>query len=309
MNVVGSNVRIGDCTVEGNIATDRGEQYHGIFVAATRETGGISNVVIGNVNGANLRGDVVYVGSQHGHVARNIRVGAVHGENVLRNIVSVVGGERISVERVTGTHIGLTHLDIEPDDYNGPVISCTVGEVVGGFVQIAGTSPWSRVEAVHIGTLDLSGPVPRCTPPYAQGLKRRDALTIRNYRDLQIGRFVARGFGGQAIRQVWDPGALTDQDLHIREAEIADCARDRDAARAYIAGSPRATRITIDELTVDVPRPGIDIVKDCKQARVGKVNGKLPRGSRLIARSEDWIDQLAADARPAPAIFVAALPR
>jgi hypothetical protein len=306
LNVIGSNVRIGDCSVDGNIASDRGEQFHGIFVNATEETGDISDVVIGNVRGANLRGDVVYVGGQDGLVARNVRVGAVHGENILRNVVSVVGGENIRIERVTGTHVGMTHLDIEPDAYNGPVIGCTVGEVIGGFVQVAGSSPYSQVEAVHIGTLDLSGPVPRCTPPYVQGLQRRDALTIRNYRDLRIARFVARGFGGQAIRQVWDPGALSDQDIHIREAEIARCATDHGAARAYIYGSRKATRLAIDDLTVDVPQVGVTVIQNCKHANVTRLHGKLPPAVRLIGQSEGWIERVADDARPAPAVFVAA---
>lgn len=308
LNVVGGNVRIGDCTVAGNIATDRGEQFHGIFVAASEETGDIANVVIGNVRGANLRGDVVYVGGQHGLVARNIRVGAVHGENILRNVVSVVGGERIAVARVTGSRVGLTHLDVEPDDYNGPVVGCAVGQVIGGFVQIAGSSPYARVEGVHVGLFDLSGPVQRCTPPYTPGLKRRDALTVRNFRDLGIGRFVARGFEGQAIRQIWDPGALGDQDLHIASAEIANCATGRDAARAYILGSRRATRLSIDELTVDMPQAGTNVIQDCKQAHVGKLHGKLPRAARLIAQSGSWIEHLADDARAVPAMFVAAKP-
>ena len=69
LNVVGSNVRIGDCTVEGNIASNRGEQYHGIFVNATEQTGDLTDIVIGNVRGANLRGDVVYGYEATGNVS------------------------------------------------------------------------------------------------------------------------------------------------------------------------------------------------------------------------------------------------
>ena len=219
-------------------------------------------------------------------MVRDIRIGAVQGTNVLRNIVSIVGGREINIGRISGSHVGYTHLDIEPEDYTGPVSGCTIESVRGGFVQIAGSSAKAYVDRVRIGRLDLAGPVPRSVPVYKPGLRRADALTIRNIRSLEIGTLIARGFDGNAIRQVWNPGALTDQNIHIASAELIDCARAARAGRAYILGDKRATRLRIDRLKIDLPRPGIDIIRDCKEARVRDVVGRVPRGSRLVAETE-----------------------
>jgi hypothetical protein len=223
---------------------------------------------------------------------RDVRIGHVHGDNILRNVVSVVGGQRISIERVTGTGVGYTHLDVEPDAYNGPVTGCTVGTVVGSFVQVAGQTPEASVDQVRIGLLELSSPVRRSVPNYAPGLSRNDALTLRNVRSLFIGRLAARGFGGQAIRQIWDPGALTDQNVHIARAEISDCCRDRRTAKAYVLGDRRATRLHIDSLAVRIIRPGVDAIRDCKEARIGHLEGKMPKGSRLVAQSGPGLEEV-----------------
>lgn len=286
LNIVGSNVEIGDCTLEGNIGSDAGEQHHGIIIVATPATGDLSNIRLGNIRGRNLRGDVVYVGARGGRMVQNIRIGAVQGTNVLRNIVSIVGGREISIGRISGSHVGYTHLDIEPEDYSGPVSGCVIEAVRGGFVQIAGSSAKAYVDRVRIGRLDLAGPVPRSVPTYNPGVRRADALTIRNVRSLEIGALIARGFDGNAIRQIWNPGALTDQNIHIASAELIDCARSARAGNAYILGDRRATRLSIDRFKIDLPRPGIDIIRDCKEAHVGVVLGRVPRGSRLIAETE-----------------------
>lgn len=304
LNVIGSNVRIGSCTVEGNIATDQDEQFHGIYLNASDETGDIANVEIGDVRGANLRGDVVCITCQAGRVARNVSVGHVHGQNILRNVVSIVGGEAISVSRVTGSGVGLMHLDIEPDDYNGPVIGCSVGSVIGGFVQAAGSSAFSFLDQIRIGLLDLRGPVAPSSPIYKHSKARRDALTVRNYRTLEIQQLKVRGFQGAAVRQIWDPGALQDQRLHIVRAELSDCCRDPKAARAYIVGNARATRLHVDDLAIAIGRPGIDAVHDCRAARIDRLHGKLPKGSRLVAQSDSWIERLMQQAGPTPLLFV-----
>jgi len=290
LNIVGSNVRIGDCTVAGNIASDTGEQRAGIFIQARSDTGDLSNIVIGNVYGSNLRGDVMFVGARHGRSVSDVTVGDVHGSNILRNVVSVVGGRNIDIGRITGSRVGYMHLDIEPEDYSGPVVGCTVQSVRGGFVQVAGQSAQAYVDGVRIQLLDLT-PSQESVPPYPPGLKRADALVVRNVRSLEIARLVASGFPGAAMRQVWNPGELPDQYVYIRQAQLSNLARER--GRAYVRGDRRTTRLTIDELAVDIPTPGIDAVLDCKSARVGRVTGRLPKGSRLIAQSTDIIEPLA----------------
>jgi hypothetical protein len=242
--------------------------------------------VIGNVRGRNIRGDVVYIGSANGAAARRIRVGQVSGSNILRNVVSIVGGYDIEVEGVSGSGVGYAQLDIEPDDYNGPVVRCTVGSVHGTFAQVAGQSAKAFVDQVRIGLLELDGTVPPSVPRYLPGAKRTDALTLRNVRSLDIGRFVARDFDGSAIRQIWDRAALSDQRVHIADAELTNNCRREGGARAYIQGDRRATRLSIDRLAIDIPRPGIDAVRDCKEVHIEAVRGRLPPGSRLVAQAE-----------------------
>lgn len=284
LTVRGSNVLIGDCTVEGNISTDPGEQRHGIFVQADSRTGPISNVRLGNVTGVNLRGDVVYVGSIGQVPVSDVTIGDVHASNILRNVVSVVGGRNIVIGNISGSNVGYTHLDIEPDQWNAPVDGCQVASVRGGFVQVAGQTVSSAVDRVRIGLLDLKQQASRSIPRYPPGLKRGNALELRNFRSIEIGRLVASGFTGSAILQVWDRGALPDQYLHIGEAVLSDCCRGPDH-RAYIQGNRQATHLSIDSLTIHISRPGIDAVRDCKSARVGRVAGNRPQGSRLIAES------------------------
>lgn len=268
LNITGSNVRVGDCTVRGNIRSDPGEQRHGILIQANRRTGNLSNVVIGNVRGSELRGDVVYIGSRDGCRIDRVRVGSVRGSNVLRNVVSIVGGRDIAVGAISANAVGMTHLDIEPDAHNGPVIGCSIESVHGGFVQVAGQTAQSYVDKVRIELLNLRAPVARSVPHYQPGISRSDALTIRNVRSLEIGHFGARGFDGHAIRQIWNPGALSNQNLFITTAEISDCARDR-RTRAYVRGSRHATTVRIGTLTLDAPRPGIDLAQDCKELTIG----------------------------------------
>jgi hypothetical protein len=292
LTVTGSNVRIGDCTVEGNIATDSGEQRHGVFVGATAETGPISNVSVGNIHGINLRGDAVYVGAWNSEVS-NVEIGDVYGSNILRNVVSVVGGRNISIGHISGSRVGFKHLDIEPDEADGPVVGCNVASVRGGFAQVAGQTPSSYVDNVRIGLVELVAPAPGSIPAYVPGLPLRDdAFVIRNVRSLEIGQIVVRGFIGAAMQQVWNPGALPDQYVHIGNAAFIDCARES-GRQAYVEGSRKATHLSIDSLTVEMPRPGIDVVRNCKSARIGRLTRRLPRGSRLIAETSDIATPLA----------------
>ena len=291
LTIVGSNVRIGDCTVRGNIATDTGEQHHGIFAAATAETGNLWNIRIGNVSGANLRGDVVYLGTSDGNSLRDVQVGDVDGSNILRNVVSVVGGRNIRIGRISGTRIGYTHLDIEPDQYNGPVIGCSVAAVHGGFVQVAGQTKDAYLDGISFGSLRLNYTRERSVPVYAPGLNRANAIELRNARSIKIRQLVVAGYAGAAIRQVWDPGELSDQYLNITKAYISDCCKN--GGRTYIQGDRRATRLTIDRLQIGLRMPGVDVVRDCKSARVRVLVDKLGSRGRLVAQAADVIEPLA----------------
>ena len=127
--VRGSNVEIGDLTGEGNIATDTDEFKH-VLAILTRSPSSsnvrqgadvaIDNVRLGHIRGLNIRGDVVSIGQNANRPITNVYVESAHGDNILRNVVSVVGGDNIYVGRVTGTQVGYMAADIEPDgDYTG----------------------------------------------------------------------------------------------------------------------------------------------------------------------------------------------
>jgi hypothetical protein len=285
LTVTGSNVAVGDCTVEGNIATDVGEHRHGVFVQASPETGPISNVRVGNIQGANLRGDVVYVGSMAHIPVADVQVGNVHGANILRNVVSVVGGRNIIIGHITGLGVGLKHLDVEPDQWNTPVVGCSVLSVRGGLVQVAGQTPEAFVDDVSIALLDLSWPSAGSNPPYVPGLKyRQDALLVRNFKRIEIQKLVVDGFPGSAVFQIWERGALPDQYLYIGQANLSNCCTGS-SRRAYIEGNRNATDLRIDTLAATITKRGIDVVKDCKSARITRASGKRPPTSRLIALS------------------------
>ena len=285
LNIAGSNVRIGDIALEGNIATDAGEQRHGLFIQANSVTGDLSNIEIGNVMGTDLRGDLVYIGAGDHRSVGNIRTGDITGDNIFRNVVSICGGDSIAVGRIAGSRVGHLHLDVEPDIWNGPVGRLSVDALKGGFVQIAGQTRMSAVGQVAIGTLDLEGTAAGSVPAYARGGRRLDALTIRNLRSLRIKRLVAKGFAGHAVRQVYLPGELSDQSINITEAELSDCCTDSRQPPSYIEGDRRTTRLLIDRLLVDIGRPEISAIADCKEAIVRRARGRIPAHGRLIRNS------------------------
>ena len=82
VRVNGSNVSIGDLSLEGNIATDTNEQNHGLMVQSTVALGNIENVYVGDVFGKNIRGDVIYFGQQTNATSvKNVHFGHITFDN------------------------------------------------------------------------------------------------------------------------------------------------------------------------------------------------------------------------------------
>ena len=92
IRIVGSNVNVGSLRGIGNIATDTGEWSHVIQLSADEKTGALSDIVIGDIIGENVRGDVITLEARPGYPLSKVKIGNVIASNVLRNGVSVCGG-------------------------------------------------------------------------------------------------------------------------------------------------------------------------------------------------------------------------
>lgn len=222
INVAGSNVVIGDMTLQGNIATDTGEQYHGVIVKATSTTGPIDNIRIGNLKGADIRGDVLYLGANAGYPLTNVHADSITGDNVLRNVVSIVGGRKIDIYSVTGSRVGLYTFDIEPEPYSENVTRVHVGYIKGRAAGVAGTTSTSYADGVAIDYLDLDhASVADCSPSYGH-YPSADAFTLRNVKSIHIGTFKATGYNRSALYTVYNAGEIGVKNLTIDYAETSN---------------------------------------------------------------------------------------
>jgi len=248
LTVTGSNVVIGSHTTKGNIATETGEQNHGVFVQATDATGDISNVHIGDVTGTDIRGDVVYAGQGTGTASklRNVSIGNVMVNNVYRNGVSLVSGDGITVASVTGSQIGLVHLDIESNVGSGPTTNVTVGYIKGRSVGLIGQAPADYVDNVTINVLDLSTDhASQSTPSYAPGVTfSQDALVVRNLISANIGTFRVDGYDRYAIGGVDTSGLINIGTVYARNCAVASTTYD-----AYFKG---VYKLNIDYLDIAI---------------------------------------------------------
>lgn len=248
ISVTGSNVRIGDLSVEGqlNQAGDTtGEQNHGIFINASAAS--LSNISIGNVTGTNIRGDVVYVGQSGGNTVSQVIVGHVTGSNVYRNVVSVVSGSGVSIESVMGTQVGFYHLDVEPDVGAGTAKGISVGHIKGRSVGLIGPTAADYIDGVTVGHLDLdpsytTGSTPAYTTTVTSG------LTVRNLKHAHIEKAKINGFDGPGVIQVYNAGELAKQTVSFGELEITDCCKTDATNIGFVNGSPAVTLFRCETL-------------------------------------------------------------
>lgn len=264
ISVTGSNVRIGDISVEGqlNQAGDTtGEQNHGIFIALNAgSTASITNVSIGNVKGTNIRGDVVYIGSNPtayaaGYRVTNVSVGKVSGSNVYRNICSVTGGSEISVECVTGSQVGYMHLDLEPDVGSGPVEGFTLDYLKGRNVSLVGPTTADYISGVVINHLDLDPAfAATCSPAYS--VTTDYGLQIRNIKGVHIERARINGFNSAGVFNEYSGGELATQPISFGSLEITECSLTNATRYGYVTGASGVTRLKIDFLKADVTLNG-----------------------------------------------------
>ena len=252
--ITGSNVSIGDMTITGNITTDTGEQRHGIFCQANSTTGNISNVKIGNITGVNIRGDVVYVGQGAGAstaILKNVNIGHVIVSNVYRNGVSIVSGDNIKVESVTGSAVGFCHLDIESNSGSGACTNINVGYVKGRTFGVIGTTITDYCESIYVDHLDLSpSHASQSSPSYAPGVSIKDGLLLRNVKTVKINSFKATGFDRCAIFTTYSGGELGCELIEIGTCYLRTCSLNDATYNSYIEAA--ASRYIIDYLDISI---------------------------------------------------------
>ena len=285
IRVMGSNVTIGSFTAAGNIASDMHEWMHSIEVKANADTGNLSNVVIGDIFGRNVRGDVICLSAIPGFTLQSVSLGNISGDNVYRNVVTIAGtspsNANIQIASIRGQRVGLYHFDIEPDDTSPPVIGVTVGEIVGRNVGVVGPNAAAFVDAVSIRSLDLSPDCGGSSPDYiTTDHTRPHGLQVRNSKNLSISSLKARGLAGQAIKFI--DSTLPTMTMHITSCEIIECARTETTYRAYILGKRTQSSIIIDRLHLSLDRPELIGMLLCDGAKVGSVTGAFAPGSRFL---------------------------
>lgn len=278
IEVSASNITIDDITMLGNIATDTGEQQHAIFVRG----GTVRNVIIGNVVGIDIRGDVVYIGGVAGQTVSNVRVGRVWGTNILRNIVSLTGCSEIDIVGIDGTGIGYTVLDIEPEPSSLPVKNVTVGYLKGRTASFSSASATNFIDRVFVGNMDLSPSYTgNSTPPYSATLGNNDGLLLRNIKAVSIGNFSAFGFDRYAINVVTNVGELGCETLDIGTVYVNTCSLTENVVNAYFMLAA-ATSVRIGSVNFAVTGTGKHLFSNVSNIHVSNAIGTLATGCTMF---------------------------
>ncbi len=220
--LAGSEIVLDDLRLIGNIAIDTGEQNHGILI---RGEGFIANIRIGNVIGEEIRGDVIIVAGVTGAEVRNVAIGDVRGRNILRNVVSITGGENITLGHVEADACGLYTIDLEPNPNSQPIRAVRIGSVRGACIGLVGLHARQFVESVDIGFLDLDpGHTKDSAPPYGYRENTiKFGIHARNVRDLRVRNFRARNISHQPFFYIYNAGELLGDDIAFERIDIADC--------------------------------------------------------------------------------------
>lgn len=222
LRLAGSEIVLGDIRLIGNIATDTGEQNHGIVI---RGEGSIADIRVGNVIGEEIRGDVIIVAGVTGAEVRNVAIGDVRGRNILRNVVSITGGENITLGHVEADACGLYTIDLEPNPNSQPIRAVSVGSVRGASIGLVGLHARQFVETVDIGFLDLDpGHTKDSAPPYGYRENTiKFGIHARNIRDLRVRNFRARNISHQPFFYIYNAGELLGDDIVFERIDIAGC--------------------------------------------------------------------------------------
>lgn len=290
--LMASNTRLGNCKIKGNISTDTGEFMHAVqCFAGQYGVTNVQNVRIGDIYAENIRGDGILIGALtgSGYVCRDIHVGDVTFDNVLRNGVSIVTAQGVdiaSIVPVGSKRCGYMSFDIESDATSGPTTGVRVGYIRGRVAGVIGAAVADYADAVEIGVMEMNSSYwADSSPAYAPGASLRDALVLRNVKSLKIGKFICEGDyrQGANIGITYSLGELGCQSLEIGYARLRQ-GGDLDGTRsAMIFGANIGSNaLTIEHLDIQVGASGISGIEQWHNVRVGRVTGTLAAGSHLL---------------------------
>lgn len=285
IRVGGSNVEIESFAFVGDISTGTFEWNHCVFIWADATTGAISNVTIHDIYGQDIRGDIIEMGGLPEHPLKNIRVGRISGNNILRSGISILGGENIEIQSVNVTNVGYFAFNIEPDPYNEPARGVKVGYIAGKAVGVVPPNTAVYAAGVEFGTLDLHPTTygTNSTPTYGPGGEKLTGLVLRNTKDVRIGKMSATGYKSHAIFVVYSAGELGCQDLQIDLLNVANCGSTESTYNAYVWGGSAMQRLTINALIADASATTAKaIIKDVVNVVVSNISATLSTDTSLV---------------------------
>jgi hypothetical protein len=195
-----SNVAIGDCQFEGNIATDGGEWNHCIQISGTDAE--IRNITLGNYYATDIRGDVLYVGGITASPVYDVNVASLDGDNIYRSICSVTGGQGVRIQQIYGNRVGYRNVDFETNSGSQKIDDCWVGFVRGGCVQLASDDASLRIGSIQIDQLDLDNAFMPAPTPYASWTNPNGpdiAILTSRFDYLKLGSVRINDFGAIGI--------------------------------------------------------------------------------------------------------------
>ncbi len=215
-----SRLTIGDLNLVGNIATDAGENRHGVLLARCKD------VTIGRIFATDVRGDALYCYARNTSVAERQSgcfVESVSGTNVYRNLLTVAGGEIRVGAVIHAGPVGYRDFDVEPNDASGTyeAVDLQIGYARVGSAEITSDDHATINHAVRIGILDADfDRVQATTPPYPKAPGGGAyALGISRVDSVRIGQFRARNYNWWVVNLSVDWGSLD-----IGTFDVAHCA-------------------------------------------------------------------------------------
>ncbi|MBO9697425.1 MAG: hypothetical protein J7499_14615 [Sphingopyxis sp.] len=216
-----NNIRMGNIRLTGNIATDREEYSHGIAVFAA------DDIVIGDIHGENIRGDVVYTYGRTTSEAehqRNLTTGVVTGRNIFRCIVAMAGGDARIAGIVQDGPVGYRDYDAEPNrDGAYQPVTARIGFIRGSVVQITSDDPKVINADIRIERLDLDGNrIADSKPNYPRHPGANAiALSIGRVASVQIGELRVQNYPSYpiALFDLWRSVRIGSLDFHNSNTE------------------------------------------------------------------------------------------
>ena len=254
--ITGSNVSIGDMTITGNISTDAGEQRHGFYM---RPSASIKNITIGNITGKDIRGDIIYIGGSPVNKVTNVNIGNITIDNVLRNGISVIGGENITIESLTcisGCGYGL--IDVEPNiSTSQKCDNIRIKYAKGRTILINGQST-DIIGKVIIDFADLNKDYQtNSTPPYtAYAAVQFGGITAFNFDLLQIGTLKTNNMDYHGIRCPSLAGYYEKSKIRIDRLEQSNCSLIDPTYNSYnLASSSYVIEFTVKSAVITLHNP------------------------------------------------------